>query len=80
MQETRVRSLGREDPLEKGTAIHSSNLAWRIPWTEKPSGLQSKGLQTARLSNLTFTFFLSFIGVIMNCSCIEKGLFLGDAY
>ena len=41
MQETRVQSLGREDPLEKGMAIHSSVLAWRIPWTEKPGGLQS---------------------------------------
>ena len=36
-QETRVRSLGQEDPLEKGMATHSSNLAWRIPWTEEPS-------------------------------------------
>ena len=38
MQETRVQSLGRKDPLEKGTAIHSSILAWRISWTEKPGG------------------------------------------
>ena len=38
MQETRVHSLGREDPLEKGTATHSSILAWRIPWTEEPGG------------------------------------------
>ena len=41
MQETGVRSLGREDPLEKGMATHSSILAWRIPWTEEPGGLQS---------------------------------------
>ena len=40
MQETWVRSLGREDPLEKGMATHSSILAWRIPWTEEPGGLQ----------------------------------------
>ena len=40
MRETRVRSLGREDPLEKEMAIHSSILAWRIPWTEKPSRLR----------------------------------------
>ena len=45
MQETRVRSLGQEDPLEKGMAIHSSVLAWRIPWTEKPGGLQFVGSQ-----------------------------------
>ena len=38
-----VRSLDWEDPLEKGTATHSSILAWRIPWTEEPGGLQSRG-------------------------------------
>ena len=45
MQETWVQSLGREDPLEKGMAIHSSILAWRIPWTEEPGGLQSMGCE-----------------------------------
>ena len=45
MQETRVQSLGREDPLEKEMATHSSILAWRIPWTEKPGELQSTGSQ-----------------------------------
>ena len=45
MQETRVQNLGREEPLEKGMAIHSSILAGRIPWTEEPGGLQSVGLQ-----------------------------------
>ena len=45
VQETWVKSLGQEDPLEKGTAIHSSILAWRIPWTEKPGRVQSMGLQ-----------------------------------
>ena len=45
MQETRVQSLGWEDPLEKGMATHSSILAWRIPWTEEPGGLQSMGSQ-----------------------------------
>ena len=48
MQETRVRSLGREDPLEKELAAHSSIFAWKIPWTEEPSGLQSMGLQRVR--------------------------------
>ena len=43
MQETRVRSLGWEDPLEKEMATHSSTLAWRTPWTEEPGGLQSTG-------------------------------------
>ena len=42
-QETWVQSLGWEDPLEKGMATHSSILAWRIPWTEEPGGLQSMG-------------------------------------
>ena len=46
MQETWVRSLGWEDPLQKGMATHSSILAWRTPWTEEPGGLQSMGLQT----------------------------------
>ena len=45
MQEIWVRSLGWEDPLEKGMATHSSILAWRIPWTEEPGGLQFMGLQ-----------------------------------
>ena len=44
-KETQVPSLGREDPLEEGMATHSSILAWRIPWTEEPSGLQSMGSQ-----------------------------------
>ena len=45
MRETQVRSLGREDPLEKEMATHSTILAWRIPWTEEPGGLQSTGSQ-----------------------------------
>ena len=45
MWETRVRSLGQEDPLQKEMATHSSILAWRIPWMEKPGGLQSVGPQ-----------------------------------
>ena len=45
MQETWVGSLGWEDHQEKGKATHSKSLAWRIPWTEKPGGLRSTGLQ-----------------------------------
>ena len=45
VQETRVRSLGWEDPLEKEMATHSSTLAWKIPWTKEPGRLQSMGLQ-----------------------------------
>ena len=44
-QETQVQSLGQEDSLEKGMAVHSSILAWRILWTEEPGGLQSMGSQ-----------------------------------
>ena len=43
VQETLVESLGQEDPLEKEMAIHSSTLAWKIPWTEEPGRLQSMG-------------------------------------
>ena len=46
MWETQVRSLGREDPLEKEMATHSSTLAWKIPWMEEPDRLQSMGSQT----------------------------------
>ena len=48
MQETQVISLGQEDPLEEGITTHSSILAWRIPWTEDPGGLQSMGSQRVR--------------------------------
>ena len=48
MQETQVQSLGWEDPLEEGKATHSSILAWRIPWTGEPGGLQSTGSQRVR--------------------------------
>ena len=48
MQVTWVPSLGQEDSLEKGMATHSSILAWRIPWTEEPGGLQSVGSQRVR--------------------------------
>ena len=60
IQETWVPSLGWEDPLEKGMATHSSILAWRIPWTEEPGGLQSMGSQRVRhdwvISTTNFTF------------------------
>ena len=57
MRETRVQFLGREDPLEKEMAIHSSTLAWKIPWTEEPDMLQSMGLQSVG-HDFTFTNFL----------------------
>ena len=48
MRETWVRSLGREDPLEKEMAIHASTVAWKIPWTKEPDRLQSMGSQRVR--------------------------------
>ena len=58
MQETQVRSLGWEDPLEKEMAIYSSTIAWKIPWTEEPGRLQSMGSQRVghdRANSLHFT-------------------------
>ena len=56
VQEIGVRSLGQEDQLEMGIATHFSILAWRIPWTEEPGGLQSMGLQRVRHDWATNTF------------------------
>ena len=50
MQDTQVRTLGREDPLEKEMVTHSRILAWKIPWIEEPRGLQSMGSQRGRLN------------------------------
>ena len=58
MQESRVRSLGREDPLEEDMTTHFSILVWRIPWTGEAGGLLSMGSQ--RLSDYTFTVFCLF--------------------
>ena len=58
VQETRVQSLGWEDPLEKEMATHSSILAWKVSWTEEPGGLQSMGLQRVRHDWATNTYLL----------------------
>ena len=67
IRETQVRSLGQEDPLEKEMATHSSFLAWEIPWTEEPSGLQSMGSQK---SDTTEQLTLSLIYIHLNILCI----------
>ena len=77
MQETWDRSLGGEDPLEKGMATHSSILAWRIPWTEESGGLQSTGSQESDTTErLHFHFSLSCLGEgngnPLQCSCLEN--------
>ena len=61
MQETQVRSLGWEDPLEQEVETHSGFLAWRVLWTEEPGGLQSMGLQRDRHNCVTNTAQRSFI-------------------
>ena len=68
MRETRVRSLGREDPLEKGMATHSSTLAWRIPWTEEPGGLQSMGSQSRTELSDYHTHTQELRSPVMECS------------
>ena len=59
MQETRVRSLGRKDPLEKEMATHFNILAWRIPWTEEPGRLQSMGVTKSQTGLSGFTHIQS---------------------
>ena len=60
MRETQVQSMVWEDPLETGMATHSTLLAWRFPWTEKPGGLQSMGLQRVGHDWVINTHFHSF--------------------
>ena len=71
MQETWAQSLGWEDRLEKGMTTHSSILAWRILWTEKPGGLQSKGSQRVRQNWATnnFTYFMILLQDKSNFHC-----------
>ena len=72
---TQVQSLGQEDLLEKGMATHSSILAWRIPWTEEPGGLQPMGSQGVghELKRLTLYFSLQ-PGPILGCVCLLEAL------
>ena len=75
MQETWVWSLVLEDPLEKKMATHSSILAWKIPWTEEPGGLQSMGLQRVRQDWVTntFTFNLNYLPQASSPNTIKTG-------
>ena len=75
MRETWVRSLGAEDPLEKGKATHSSILAWRIPWTEESGGLQSVGLQRVWhnwATKHTHSYFIHFPLMLMFCTIMAQ--------
>ena len=74
-QEPRVRALGREDPLEEKMVAHSSILAWKIPWPEEPSGLQSLGLQRVQLDLAHTTAQANYIPVeIVDMSTTIKDL------
>ena len=64
MQETWVQSLGQKDALEKGMVTHSRILAWEIPWTEEPGGLQSMGSQRIRHDWATHTFFHTMYAIL----------------
>ena len=74
LQETRVPSLGREDPLEKDMATHSNILAWRITWMEEPGGLQSMGLQRIEYDRSTDTSFHIWSNIYISfkyvCVCV----------
>ena len=79
MRETWVWSLGQEDPLEKGMATHSSILAWEIPWTEGPGGLQSMGSQRVGddWATNSFTFIVMYI---LLCCCSVTHMINGIHY
>ena len=75
--EIQVQSLRQEDPLEKGMATHSSILAWRIPWTEKPGGLQSMGRKESDMTEAltTFTFLqVEKDSYVLSCSVVSDSL------
>ena len=73
MQETWVLSLGREDPLEEGMETHSNILAWRIPWTEDPGGLQSMGLNTTeQLNNNNVMYYSALYYIIYLIKIIHE--------
>ena len=77
MRGTRVRSLGWEDPLEKEMSIHSRTIAWKIPWTEEPGGLQPMGSQRVRLSEVDLSIsFISFF--LLLCIFVSKHVLLWD--
>ena len=73
-QETQNHFLGWEDPLKKGMATHSSILAWRIPWTEEPGGLQSMGLQRVGNDLVTNTHTVTIVNntVLYTCKWLKQ--------
>ena len=78
-QETQVRSLGREDPLEEGMATHSGILAWSIPWAEEPGGLQSMGWQSlGHELAMQDTRGVEVTGIVLSCKILLYILLLTD--
>ena len=81
VQETQVQSLGQEDPLDKSRATHSSILAWRIPWTEEPGGLQSMGSRRVGQDWATDTLiFTSSFSYLNSCVSIAESVKLTLCY
>ena len=76
-QETPIQSLGWEDSLEKGMATHSNIVAWKIPWTEEPGGLQSMGLKESDTNEPDFIKWdfteYHFFGTLASCKTIKPG-------
>ena len=80
VQETWVQSLGWEEPLEKGTATHSSILAWRSPWTEEPGRLQSRGSQRVRHDWAAFNiYFFQYIFICWVVTVVAVAVVLSDS-
>ena len=81
MQQTWVQSLGQEDPLEEGMATHYSILAWRIPWTEEPGGLQShQGLQGCKESDTTERLSLTQVIILQSMCILDIKLYTLNTY
>ena len=76
MQEARVQSLGREDPLEKEMGTHASILAWRTPWTEKPGRLQSMGSPRVRDTTEQLTLSLFTKCFVLFQECVSSSFYL----
>ena len=78
--EARVQSLDQEDPVEKGMATHSSTLAWEIPWTEEPGGLQSMGSQRVRHDWMINTHLLIFYVLYLSQKIINSWILGTESY
>ena len=78
MQETRVSSLGQENPLEKGMATHFTILAWKTPWAEEPGGLQSMYKETHTIERVSHFFYFRVLAISFDIYSFVDGLLLPD--